>query len=116
MIHITTRSLVGITVRAIMRHALLQGVRNKCEHLLALIQQQHDSQIPEAFVSEARACYELEAFDLAEMGLKAEHVYVEEFGDIVVSCVRVLLTERGTYSGGLLFDQGSLVCNGLYAA
>ena len=98
-----------------MKYVLLQGVRNKREHLLALIQQQHDSQIPEAFVSEARACYEFETFDLAEMGLEAEHVYVEEFGDIVVSCIGVLLTERGTDSGRLLFDQGSLVCNGLYA-
>lgn len=92
---------------------LLEGVRNKRQHFLALIQQQHYAQVAQTFVSKARACYELEALDLAEVGIEAEHVDVEEFGDIVVSGVGVFFTERGTYGSRLLFDQSALVCNSL---
>lgn len=94
-------------------NVLLQGVRDQRKHLLALIQQQHDTQVSQTFVSETGTCYELKAFDLTEVGLEAEHVNVEEFGDIVVSCVGVLFTEGGAYSGGLLFDQSTLICDGL---
>lgn len=75
------------------RDALLQGVRYQRKHLLVLIQQQHDSQVPQPFVGEAGACYELETFHLAKMGLGTQHVNVKEFGDIVVSCIRVFLAE-----------------------
>ena len=75
------------------RDILLQRVRHQREHFLLLIQQEHNPQISEAFVSEARAGHEFETFHLAEMGLRAEHVDVKELGDIVVSCVRVLFAE-----------------------
>ena len=95
------------------RDILLQRVRHQREHFLLLIQQEHNPQISEAFVSEARASHEFETFHLAEMGLGTKHVYVEEFGNIVVSCVRVFFTKGGTDGSRLLLDQGAFVRDGL---
>jgi len=58
------------------KDALLQRVGDKCEDLLALIQQEHDPEISEPFVRETRASDELQAFDLAKMGGRTEHVDV----------------------------------------
>lgn len=38
---------------------------------------------------------------------------VEEFGNIVVPCIRIFLPEGCSNRGGFLFDEGSLVGNGL---
>ena len=94
-------------------YALLQRVRHQHEHLLVLVQQQHDTQITQPFVTEAWAGYELETFHLAEVRLRTEHVDVEEFGNIVMSCIGVFLAEGSTYGRGLLLDQGAFVCDGL---
>ena len=94
-------------------YALLEGICDKCEDLLALIQQQHDTQVTQPFVAEAGTCYEFETFHLSEVGLGAKHVDVKELGDIVVSCVRVLFTEGGANGCRLLLDQGTFVCDSL---
>ena len=39
---------------------------------------------------------------------------VQQLGDIVVSCIRVLFSEGCTYSSRFLFDEGSLVGHGLW--
>lgn len=38
---------------------------------------------------------------------------VEEFGNVVVSCVRVFFAERSTDGRRLLLDQGAFICDGL---
>lgn len=58
------------------KDALLQRVGNKCEDLLALIQQEHDPEISQPFICEAWASDEFQAFDLAKVGGRTEHVYV----------------------------------------
>lgn len=67
------------------RHALFKRVRDKRKHFLAFVQQEHDSEVTQPLIPKARTGYELQAFHLAEVGLRAEHVDIEQLGDIVVS-------------------------------
>lgn len=80
---------------------------------MTFVQEQHDTQVAETFVAESRARDQLEALHLAEMCLRAKHVDVEEFGDIVVSCVRVFFSERRSYRGRFLLDESPFVGNSL---
>lgn len=82
---------------------------------MALVEEEHDAQVAEAFVGEAGACDELEALDLAEMRGISEHVDVEQLRDIVVARVRVLLLERCPDGGRLFLDERALVRDGLAA-
>jgi hypothetical protein len=72
---------------------LLQRIRYERQHLLVLVQEEHDAQISETFIAESRTGHELQTLDLAEMGRVAEHVNVQQFGDIVVSRKGVFLFE-----------------------
>ena len=96
-----------------MEHALFKGVCNKSENLLAFVQQQHDPQVSQSLVGEPWACDEFEAFHLAEVGLRPEHMNIEEFCYVVVAHVRIFLPERCPYCGRFLLDEGSFICYGL---
>jgi len=69
--------------------ALLERVGDEGEDLLVLVEEEHDAEVPEALVGEAGRGDELEALDLAKVRRVAEHVDVEELGDIVVPGERV---------------------------
>lgn len=56
---------------------------------MVLVEEEHDSEVAEALVCEFGRGDEFEALDLAKVGGVAEHVDVEELGDIVVARVRV---------------------------
>lgn len=64
---------------------LFERVCHESQHLLVLIQQQHDPEIPQSLVAEPRTGDQLQAFYLSEVCRVAEHVYIEEFGDVVMS-------------------------------
>ena len=72
---------------------LLERVGHESQDLLVLVQEQHDPQVAQTLVAEARACHQLKAFDLSKVCWVAEHVNVQQFGDIVVPCERVFLLE-----------------------
>jgi hypothetical protein len=91
------------------RHALFQRVRNQHEHLLVLVQQEHDTEVPKPLVREPRACNEFQALNLAEMCSIAEHMDVQQLGDVVVSRMGGLFTERSADSRGLLLDECTLI-------
>ena len=80
---------------------------------MALIQQKHDPQVAKSLIGETRAGHEFQAFDLAKVGGGTEHVYVEEFRDIVVPRIRILLPERSSYCSRFLLDECALVSDGL---
>ena len=63
---------------------------------MALVQEEHDSEVTQSFVAKAWAGHELQTFHLAEVGLGAKHVDVKELGNIIVSRVGVLLSEGCT--------------------
>jgi hypothetical protein len=46
---------------------LLQRIRDECQHLLILIQEQHRPQVSKPFVRKPRRSKELEAFYLPEV-------------------------------------------------
>jgi hypothetical protein len=46
---------------------LLQRIRDECQHLLILIQQQHRPQVSKSFIGKPRRSKELEAFYLPEV-------------------------------------------------
>lgn len=76
-----------------MGYLLFQRIRHQHQHLLILIQQQHDPQIPQPLVTESRTRNQFQAFDLSEMGGIAQHVDVEQFRDVVVSSEGVFFLE-----------------------
>jgi hypothetical protein len=80
---------------------------------LALIQQEHYPQVSQSLIGETRAGNELQTFDLAKMGGGAEHVYVKELCDIVVTRIRVFLPERSSYGSRFLLDECALIGDGL---
>ena len=96
-------------------HALFEGVRDESENLLAFIQQQHNSQVPQPLVGKPWTGDEFEAFHLAEVSLGPKHVDIEEFCYIVVAHIRVFLPERRPDCGRFLLDECSLICYGLRA-
>ena len=67
------------------KNSLFQRIRDQRQNLLILIQQQHDAQIPQPLIRESWTGYQLETFNLTEMSRVAEHVDVEQFGNVVVS-------------------------------
>lgn len=92
---------------------LFERVCDECEYLLILVEEEHDAEVPETFIGETWACDELEAFDLAKVGRRTEHVYIEELCNVVVTRVRVLLSEGGPNGCGFLLDECAFVCDGL---
>jgi hypothetical protein len=95
------------------RDALLERVGDEREDLLVLVEQEHDAEVAEALVREARARDELQALDLPKVRGVAEHVDVQQLGDVRVPRVHVLLPERRADRRGLLLDQRALICDGL---
>lgn len=73
--------------------SLFQRVCNQRQHLLILIQQQHDAQVPQSFITESRASDQFQTFYLTKVRRVAQHVNVEQFGDIVVSRKGVFFLE-----------------------
>ena len=100
--------------RAKEKGRLFERVCDQREHLLILVEEEHDAEVAETLIGEAWACDELETFDLAKVGWRAEHVYVEELCDVVVAGIRVLLPEGRPNGCGFLLDEGALVGDGLH--
>lgn len=92
---------------------LFERVCDEGEDFLVLVEEEHDPEVAESLVGKLGRGYEFEALDLAKVGRVAEHVDVEQFGDIVVAGVRVFLLEGGADGGALLGDEYALVCDGL---
>jgi hypothetical protein len=90
-------------------HALLQRIRHERKHLLVLVEQEHNSEVSEALVREARARNQLQAFDLPEVGGVAEHVDVEQFRNVVVPLRGVFLAKRRPDGSRLLLNERALV-------
>lgn len=89
-----------------MNGLLLETVRNQQMNILPFVQQQHCPQVTYAFVSEARARRQFEALELSEMCRIAEHVDVEQLGDIATPPYRVLLPEGAADVGTLAVHDG----------
>lgn len=53
--------------------------------ILTLVQQQHGTQIPNTFVCETRAGRQLEALELAKVRRIAEHVNVQQLGNVATT-------------------------------
>lgn len=54
-------------------------------NILTLVQQQHGTQITNPFVCETRAGRQLEALELAKVRRVAEHVYVQQLGNVATT-------------------------------
>lgn len=85
-------------------YALLERIRNQCQDLLAFIQQQHNSQIPQALIREARTRNEFQTFYLTKMCGRSEHMDVEKLRNVIMPLKRILLAEGGSDGGRLLLD------------
>lgn len=75
-------------------------------HILPFVQQQHRAQITNALVREPRIRRQLEALELRKMRRIAEHMDVQQLGDVATAPQRVLLAERGANVGRFLVDDG----------
>lgn len=82
--------------------------------ILSFIQQQHRAQIADAFVCETWTGGQFQAFQLTEMRRIAEHVNVQQFGNIPASPYRILLAECAANVGAFFVDDSSLFgrCSG----
>jgi len=80
---------------------LLEGVGDEHKDLLPLVEQQHEPEVADALLGEARGGDELEALHLAEVGGVAEHVDEHELGHVPVPVVLVALADGGPYRGAL---------------
>lgn len=80
---------------------LLERVGDEHEHLLPLVEQQHEAEVPDALLGEARGGDELEALHLAEVGGVPEHVDEHELGHVPVAVVLVPLADGRPYRRAL---------------
>jgi hypothetical protein len=92
-----------------MGYSLFQRVRNQHQHLLVLIQQQHNTQISQPLIAEPRTSHQLQTFDLAEMRGISKHVDVEQLCDVVMPRERVFLLEGCSDRCGFLLNERSLI-------
>ena len=81
-------------------------------NVLAFVEQQHGAQVADAFVSVSGRGDQFEALELAEVGRVAEHVDVEEFGDVAAPPSAVLGAERVAYLRALLVDHFAFLGSG----
>lgn len=77
-------------------------------HVLSLVQQQHRTQIADPLVRKSWIGRQLEAFELREMRRIAQHMDVEEFGDVATTPQRILFAECRSNVGRLFVDDGTL--------
>lgn len=78
-------------------------------HVLPFVEEQHGAQVADTFVGEPRTGRQLEALQLAKVGRVAEHVYVQQLGNVPAPPHRVLLAERAPDVGALLVHHGPLL-------
>jgi len=110
------RNVEKCEMREKKKKILLERVGDQGEDLLVLVQQQHDAEVSEPLVSEARGGHELDALHLAELGRIAKHVDVQQLGHVPVAVVSISLLERGADRGRFLGNNltlfiGSLIHN-----
>lgn len=96
-----------------MRNSLFERVSDQHQHLLVLIQQQHNTEVSQPLIAKPRTGHKFQAFDLAEMRGISKHVNVKQLSDVVVPCERVFLLERCSDGCGFLLDKGPFISQGL---
>jgi hypothetical protein len=94
-------------------NVLLEGVGDKGEDFLVLIQKEHDSKVAKPLISEARRRDQLHTLHLTKLGWIPEHVDIQELGDIPVTVVSIALLEGSSNGGGFLGHNFALFIGSL---
>ena len=84
---------------------VLQRIGHQHQHLLTLVQQQHQTQVPDPLVSERVRRHQLERLHLPEMRRVPQHVHEQQLGHVPVPVVGILLLERLPQRRRLLRDD-----------
>ncbi len=89
---------------------LFERIGDQHKHLLPLIHQEHEAQVPNTLLWEAASGNQLDALHLTEMCGITQHVDEHELCNIAMPVVLVIVPESIPQHCTLLSDHCSLIC------
>ena len=93
------------------RHEVVfDGVGDEGQDFFLFGEEEGEAEVPNAFLKEVRGGDEFEAFHLTEMAGVTQHVDKQKLGHVSVPVLLVLFLDGRADEGGLLGNDGALLC------